>query len=337
MKAYIAKNMLGVFAFDSEGELIDRVLFPAEPEGIAERLSGRSREEGMLLEKLAGYEVDAGPGNKAEGILRKESRQLALKFKWVKSGAEYNRILSRVNVLLTKEKLRVPKRDRIIMQVIGVLDELDRVLNVFIERLREWYGLYFPEAERAVQNHERFAGIVSQGRREDIKDKKISGLAGKSAGMEFSDNDIKEMQGFSESILGMFRIKKSVTRYLESAAGKEIPNLSAIAGPVLSARLLSLAGGLEKIAKMSSSTIQILGAEKALFRHMRGGGKPPKFGILYAHPYVQKAPREKKGKVARLVAAKLSLAAKTDYFSKKDRSRELEKGLEKRVRKVLGD
>jgi nucleolar protein 56 len=336
MKACIAKNMLGVFAFDSKGKLIDRVLFPAEPEKIAERLSGRSREEGMLLKKLVGYEIDASPGNPAEEILREQSRQLALRFKWVKSRAEYNQILSKVNVLLTKEKLRTPKRDRIIIHVVGVLDELDRVLNVFIERLREWYGLYFPEAERAVQNHERFAGIVSQGRRENIKDKKISGLAEKSAGMEFSDNDIKEMQGFSGSILDMFRVKKSVTKYLEMATGKEIPNLSAIAGPVLSARLLSLAGGLEKMAKMSSSTIQILGAEKSLFRHLKGGGRSPKYGVLYAHPYVQKAPKDKKGKVARLVAAKLSLAARIDFFSKKDRGKELKKDLEKQVRGVIG-
>ena len=169
-----------------------------------------------------------------------------------------------------------------------------------------------------------------------IKDKNVSALIKKSAGMGFSDNDIKEMQGFSESILAMFKVKKSVTKYLGAETKQEIPNLSAIAGPVLSARLLSLAGGLEKIAKMSSSTIQLLGAEKSLFRHLKGGGRAPKYGILYAHPYVQKAPKEKKGKVARLVAAKLSLAARIDYFSKKDKSKDLKKDLEKQVKAVLG-
>jgi nucleolar protein 56 len=82
--------------------------------------------------------------------------------------------------------------------------------------------------------------------------------------------------------------------------------------------------------------VQLLGAEKALFRHLKGGGKAPKYGILFSHPYVQQAPPEKKGKVARLVAAKLSLAAKTDFFSKQDHGKELADKLEKQVKGVVG-
>ena len=100
-------------------------------------------------------------------------------------------------------------------------------------------------------------------------------------------------------------------------------------------RLIALAGGLEKLAKMPSSTVQLLGAEKALFRHLKGEGKSPKFGIIFSHTLIQNAPKEMKGKVARLIAAKLSLAARIDNFSKEDRGEELREELDEQVKKAL--
>lgn len=335
-KAYMAKNFMGAFAFDDKGKLIDKALFPARPEDIAERLGSRSVEEERLAKKLKGYEIDRSVGNMAEQALKQQSRQLALKFKWTKNGAEYNQILSKVNILLTKDKLRTKKADRMLMQAIGVLDETDRVINVFVERLREWYGLYYPEGERHTSNHEEFARVVLVGRREDIEDKHLAAMAKKTAGMEFSLEDITQMQAFAKNILDLFNTRKGLEKYINMSAKEVAPNTTAIAGPLLAARLLSLAGGLEKMARMPSSSIQLLGAEKALFRHLKGGGKAPKYGILFSHPLVQQAAPEKKGKVARLVAAKLSLAAKTDHFSKEDHGKELKEKLDKQVKGVLG-
>jgi len=335
-KAYLAKNFMGVFAFDSEGKLIDKALFPAKPEDIAGRLGSKAPEEETLLKKLKEYEPDRSSGNKGELALKQQSRQLALKFNWVKNGVEYNQLLSKVNILLTKEKLRTKKGDRMLMQAIGVLDETDRVINVFIERLREWYGLYYPEGERHTSNHEEFARIVLVGRREDIEDKHLAAMAKKTAGMEFSLEDITQMQRFAKNILDLFNTRKGMEKYINASAREVAPNMAAIAGPLLAARLLALAGGLEKVSRMPSSSIQLLGAEKALFRHLKGGGKAPKYGILFSHPYVQQAAPEKKGKVARLVAAKLSLAAKTDFFSKQDHGKELKDKLEKQVKAVVG-
>jgi nucleolar protein 56 len=335
-KAYIAKNFMGVFAFDDDGKLVDKILFPSKPEEIAERISVKTAEEERLIKKLDGYDIDRSAGSRGEAFLKQQSRQLALKFKWSKNGAEYNQILSKVNILLTKRKLRIKKADRMLMQAIGVLDETDRVINVFVERLREWYGLYYPEGERHTSNHEEFARIVLIGRREDIDDKHLAAMTKKTAGMDFSLEDITQMQAFAKNILDLFNTRKGLEKYINLSAKEVAPNITAIAGPLLASRLISLAGGLEKMARMPSSSIQLLGAEKALFRHLKGGGKAPKYGILFSHPLVQKAAPERKGKVARLVAAKLSLAARTDFYSKEDHGKELKEKLEKQVKGVIG-
>jgi nucleolar protein 56 len=124
--------------------------------------------------------------------------------------------------------------------------------------------------------------------------------------------------------------------YIETAAKRFAPNTSAIAGPALALRMLVLAGGLDKLAKMPSSTVQLLGAEKSLFRHLKGQGRSPKHGILFSHELVQKAPHDMRGKVARLIAAKLALAARVDYFSKEDRSAKMRAELEEEVKKAGG-
>ncbi len=341
MKAFIGTCLLGSFAFDSKGKILEKRLFPREPEIIASKLTKAKTElipeekdiiEGLkkkgAKEVLSRFEKD----DTADKILQSGFRNLALELKWVSSQAELNQILTRVNIELTKTKIREVRKDRIIIQAIGMLDETDRVINVFAERLREWYGLYFPELEREVQSHERFAELVSSGKRESAKG--FEGLAAGSAGMDFSEEDIKQMQAVAESILRLFEAKKGLTKYVEKSMEEAMPNFSAVAGPLLGARLLSVAGSLDRLAMMPSSTIQLLGAEKALFRHLKGEGKAPKYGILFGHPLIQQVPKEQKGKVARLVAAKLSLAARLDRFSGKDQGKPLRTELEESVRKI---
>lgn len=334
MKVSMEKSFAGVFAFDASGSLMEYRLFSKNPEAIAEKLSEKCAEEKelekILRAKHAGTEVVMEDGG------QRDYRKLALDLKWVKSNQEYNEILSRVNILLTKSKLRVEKRDRILMQAVTTLEEIDKDINVFSEKLREWYGLYFPELPRAVTSNEKLAGIISSHPEREMQDKGLSGLAKKSAGMSFSEKDLEAVRSFSMSISGLFAAKGKVTEYIESEAARELPNLSAVAGPLLACKLVSLAGGLEKMARMPSSTIQLLGSEKALFRHLRGEGKAPKYGVLFGHPHVQQSPKELKGKVARHVAAKLSLAAKVDFFSKEDRGEKLKREMEKEINDILG-
>jgi len=341
MKAYIATCLMGSFAFDSRGKILEKRLFPKEPELIAGKLEAARKqlipEEQEMIESLrkkgvkeflTRFERD----ETADKLLQSEFRKLALELRWVNSQSSLNQLLSAVNVELTKAKMREVRKDRIVIQAIGMLDETDRVINVFMERLREWYGLYFPELERNVQNHEKFAEMVSRGRKEGLEE--FQGLASKSAGMDFSDDDIKQMQELSHAILKLFEAKKSLTKYVEKTSHESMPNFSAVAGPLLGARLLSVAGSLDRLSMMPSSTIQLLGAEKALFRHLKGEGRAPKYGILFGHPLIQQATKETKGKVARLVAAKLSIAARIDKFSGKDQGEQMRKELDENVRKI---
>ena len=357
MKAYVASCIVGVFAFNEDGELIDKVLFPKKVEEVAEILSKIKegelvKEEHKLVKALsmAGYdEIVWSKHNEVSGVntlfqknhlgeerIQSEFRGYAIKFKWANTQAEINEILTKVNIALTKTKLREVKKDKIIMQAISSLDELDRTINIFSEHLTEWYGLHFPELFRLIGSHEQYAKLVSEsGNKKNIPNPKLNKVAEKSGGMDFSEEDMKIIQSYSKSILEMFKIKEELTKYIEKETTENVPNISAIAGPLLAARLLQYAGGLEKMAKMPASTVQLLGAEKALFRHLRGEGKAPKFGVIFGHPYIQKADKDKKGKVARLIASKLSLASRFDFFSKIDKSVELKKELEEQVEKVL--
>ncbi len=354
MIAFIATGILGSFAFDADGKLLEHRLFPKKPEIISEKLAkARSGEiipeEREMLESLRkkgvkeivwdkkedvkGFTCITKKDNLGEETLKSSFRKLAMDLKWVFSQSELNELLSKVNIESTKKELKKEKRDVIVMRVIAVIDELDKDLNVFSELLREWYGLHFPEMDRAISSHEKYVGMVSDyGRREEIKEKNLSGLAAKSSGMELSETDISEIQRFSNALRNLYDEKKKMTRYLEDIANASMPNTSAVAGPVLAARLLNLAGGLERMSKMTSSTIQLLGAEKALFRHLRGEGKAPKYGILFGHQLIQNAPKEKKGKVARLVASKISLAARVDMFSDRDDGEKMKSELERSVK-----
>jgi nucleolar protein 56 len=111
-------------------------------------------------------------------------------------------------------------------------------------------------------------------------------------------------------------------------------NISNLIGPLIGARLISHAGSLERLAKMPASTIQILGAEKALFRFKKEGGKPPKHGVLYQHPYLSRSPKEIRGKISRIFATKIAIAAKADAFTKRDISKDLKKTIDDRIKDI---
>jgi len=126
-------------------------------------------------------------------------------------------------------------------------------------------------------------------------------------------------------------------KYVENIMEEMAPTFSELATPILGARLIALAGGMDKLARKPSSTIQLMGAEKALFRYLKGRGKSPKFGILFTHPDVQKAPPDKRGKVARILASKLAIAVKVDHYGSKDRSKSLREDLDERLDEVMED
>lgn len=357
MRAFVATNILGTFAFDENGNLLEYVLFKKDPEFIAERLNnvknGEVVEEEMeVLEKLRKKGVKEIAWNKdaqakgvdmvclfqkdniAEETLSLSYRKYAIQFRWATTQAEINEVLTKVNVLLTKTQLKIAKKDKILMQAVSVLDELEKDLNIFTEHMREWYGLYFPEAIRHFDSNEKFVNFVSDfGSKENVQGE-LEKAAKSSSGMPFGEDDLSEIQAFAGIVKELYSRKGKLSKYVEASAKAIIPNISTIAGPVLGARMLTIAGGIDKISSMASSTVQLLGAEKALFRHLKGLGKAPKYGILFGHPYIQNAPKHLKGKIARLIAAKISIAARIDKFSKEDRGEGMKKQLDERIARL---
>ena len=268
----------------------------------------------------------------------------------VRDSDEYRRRVKEVidSLLVTELKEAVARRDVMIVHAVHVLEDLDKQINMFYTRCREWYGLHFPELGDLIDEPEEYMRIVAElGSRKNYTVeglKKILGSARKaedvlekaktSIGAEMSPEDEERVKDVAREGLRLIKLKREQENYIKELMSAEAPNLSAIAGPILGAKLIALAGGLEKLARLPASTIQVLGAEKALFRFFRTGRGAPKHGIIFQHPYVHGSPRWQRGKIARLLAAKIAIAARIDYFSREDRSSELRRALEERYAEI---
>ena len=144
----------------------------------------------------------------------------------------------------------------------------------------------------------------------------------------------KKIQPFENTFSTVNEEIKRLEKQIEVDMYKIAPNTSRIVGPLIGARLISLTGGMQKLATMPASTVQILGAEKALFRFKKEGGKPPKHGVIFQHPLINRATRTERGKIARLLATKIATATKADVFTKRDISDDLKEGLDKRIKEI---
>jgi len=192
--------------------------------------------------------------------------------------------------------------------------------------------------DRLIEKHEKFAKIVSDyGLRNKIREKELSDFKETSMGIDLSEKDEIILKEYATKIKELYKLREHIEKYVDHVMKEVAPNLRELAGPLLAARLIALTGGLEKLAKKPSSTIQLLGAEKALFRYLRGRGRSPKYGLLFTHQFIQNAPQNKRGKIARVLASKLSIAVKIDYYGNEDRSKELRKDLEERINKIMAE
>ncbi len=214
-----------------------------------------------------------------------------------------------------------------IIQAINSLDEIDKIANGLSSRLREWYGLHFPELDNIIDSINGYAQIVLAGKREsltkkvyeeagfpDSKAEMISLLASKSRGGDISDVNLSIVQSIAKQILDFHDLRKKLEDHVETEMETIAPNISAILGAAVGARILGRAGSLRKLASMPASTVQVIGAEKALFRSLKTGAQPPKHGLLFQHAMVHAAPRWQRGKIARAIAAKAVIAARVDVY-----------------------
>jgi len=346
---YIVTTFAGVFAVSEDNKILGYIAFPKEPRKIAERMKASEQsiieEEKKLMEKFKNSDfifperkkgIDHWDKSKKESLNQK-LRILAVEKGVVKDQSEFNQLLTKVNIALTKVDIKeAVGRDSLVVQVNGAIYELDKSINILTERLREFFSLHFPEMNRIISNHERYAKIVEEfGSREKIEDPELKHFVKRSMGIELKKEDVNALQKMATQILNLYKLRKDLEDYLDELLKEVAPNFRALAGAKIAGKLIAHAGSLDKLAKMTSSTIQLLGAEKALFRHLHGHGKSPKHGVISAHKLLHNVSKEKKGKVARLLASKLSIAAKLDNYSKKDQSTKLKKELEEKVKRIV--
>jgi len=164
--------------------------------------------------------------------------------------------------------------------------------------------------------------------------KKVEMIAEQTMGADVSASDLESVATFAKLTAHARREREELAKYVDEVTAEIMPNVHMLVGGLLAARLLAKAGSLERMAELPASTIQVLGAEKALFAHIKKGVKPPKHGLIFAYPQLMQAPKKKKGKIARLLAAKLAIAARMDYF-KHGLDESLKVGLEKKVKEAL--
>jgi nucleolar protein 56 len=375
-KAYLAESVIGIYAFNEEGEVVAKALAPKDmDENVEYLLKIENGEETPQLKQVldelknAGYTTvvvethETGKSVSAAGLqpivevrhdgavkLRGSLADFAVNEGFAGSPEEFYKWLHTIMSELTRRKLRraAQKRDLLAVQAIRATDDIDKTINLYVARLREWYSLHFPELDDLVRDHLDYARIVYElGHRENItvdnlmklgfseeKAKKIAEAARKSMGADLSDFDMNYIKTLAGIILDLYKLRRTLEDYIDAIMKEVAPNITALVGPKLGARLLSIAGGLENLAKLPASTIQVLGAEKALFRALRTGGKPPKHGVIFQYPAIHKSPRWQRGKIARALAAKLAIAAKIDYFTGRFIGDKLKEDLEKRIEEI---
>jgi len=214
-----------------------------------------------------------------------------------------------------------------LIQAINTLDETDKIIKSISTRIREGYGIHLRELDKISDSIKGYSQIVLAGKRENIskedfenagfsKDKveMLCLIKEKSRGGDISEKNFVIVESLAKQILNLFELRKNIEDHVEEQMKEQAPNISAILGTAVGARILARAGSLKRLATMPASTIQILGAEKALFRSLKTGANPPKHGILFQHALVHAAPRWQRGKIARAIAAKAAIAARVDVF-----------------------
>lgn len=371
-KIYVIESMLGIFGINEDNEIIEKTLYPDDPKQIATALSRQldgelTREVNVTVENLTqrgfkrftfynralaeaverrfGVEVEVNTSTVAGENFRDRLEDIAADLG--KDASQMLALSHEVSVLMARRVVgrALSDREATISQTVHLLGDLDKTLNTLSSRLREWYGLHFPELSRLVEDHRTYANIVStlddraHFNGESLmtlgfsaaKAEKIIKAAQGSMGAPLLQEDRAQVHQLAVNLLALYDYRRSLEEYLSALAEEVAPNLSEVAGPVIAAKLIEKAGSLRKLAMMPSSTIQLLGAEKAMFRAMKSKSKPPKHGLIFQHPFVHSSSHRLRGRSARSLAAKLAIAARADAFSGKPIGAELKRGLESKL------
>ena len=379
MKAYLIDSPAGLFLIEKTGKISERALFAHNPTDAAAQLkqvlNGElPKESSSFGQRLSQLELDlvtvdseplarlARSMVKSEVVqdendstiskLRNRLPSILVRLRIIESKDEYEQFVRDVSLALAKTAITevTTKRDLYAIQTVRSIEDLDKILNLLAGRVREWYGLHFPELDRLVEKHDSYIRLVhSLGSRESFsfdalaklgipqdKATQISASAEKSSGAEMSGTDLEWLREVCGTVLELYGLREAAEKYTDKIMGEVAPNMTSVLGAVLSAKLISIAGGLENVAKMPSSTLQVLGAEKALFRTIKTGARPPKHGIIFQYAPIHQSPKWLRGKIARAVAGKLAIAARMDVYGGGDKGQALKEALDKKIVDLKG-
>ena len=342
----------GIVALDEENKVIESVRFDtgsmvesyrAVKNGVASRQledmlhNLKSRGYGptvandeALVAIMTGYGLDTSlMGSDEKLSLQEKKISIMLSASFAVNEFEAANLLRKFAIDLSSLKVGEisAKRDLHVIQSVNALDELDKIINAMGARLREWYGLHFPELDAIMQSLPAYCEIVNKaGSRENIDNAVLKGIglqdraddiveaARSSKGGAITIENLTALQQLAEEIRHLSTMRDSLTAHLEKEMDSVAPNTKEILGATIGARMIARIGGLERFAMLPASTVQIIGAEKALFRSLKTGSRPPKHGIIFQHPLVHSAPKWQRGKIARAIAAKVVIAARIDAY-----------------------
>ena len=371
LKCYIIDSFIGFFAYDEALKVVGSRVFKEVDEAKSQLIelekSGSCKELEVLVHDLIdmGYD-DFIFENEQEGKAIKSKFNVAFEVihpseggKAFRSSAtsvaiaagvkadKLEKMRKEVAEAIVRVRVRVAseKRDRLVAQAVSGLDEIDKNVNISVSRVREWYGLHFPELDTLVPDHKQYMAIVSEyGDKASIektgaeaivqnepKAVAIIEAAGKSMGADIAELDMRQIRDLAEVNLKTYAARDAMEKYIDDTMKEVAPNVRELAGASLGARLIALAGSLENLARKPASTMQVLGAEKALFRSLKTGARPPKHGIIFQHQYLHSAERWQRGKIARALAGKLSIAARVDAYGGDYIADRLKASVEKRI------
>jgi nucleolar protein 56 len=251
--------------------------------------------------------------------------------------------LAKATISLASEE-----KDLLIKHAVDAIAELDKSINILTMRVREWYSLHHPSLSRLIEDQEKFVHIVKEctGKVELNREKlgslglsealidSIMNSVSQDIGAAFSERDLVIIRSIATSIESLYILRTELEAYVAELMHVVAPNITTLVGPLVGARLVSSAGSLKELARKPSSTIQVFGAEKALFRSLKTGADPPKHGVIFQVPEIHSAPYWQRGKIARVLAGKLSIAAKIDAYTKRAMGESLRAEFEERLEEI---
>jgi nucleolar protein 56 len=374
MPVYLALTVFGVFILDEKGEVINQELtYPDVESSALNIIKVRNGEPtdilktvASMLEKLEQDEVviedatltEALPSVKGIKVsthgVHKQFRNNQVSYmvenKIVESADEAELFRREVALRVAKATISAAseEKDLLIKHAVDAIAEVDRSINILTMRVREWYSLHHPTLSRLVEDQEKFVHIVKEctgkaelnretlgsiGLSETLVDSIMDSVS-QDIGAAFSESDLMIIQNFTTSIENLYTLREKLETYVAELMQVVAPNITTLVGPLVGARLVSSAGSLKELARKPSSTIQVFGAEKALFRSLKTGADPPKHGVIFQVPEIHLAPYWQRGKIARVLAGKLSIAAKIDAYTKRAMGENLKAEFEERLEEI---